>query len=437
MLSVLAIGGSDSSSGAGIQADLKTFSMLGLHCATVITCITAQSTETIKKIYPLPVEAIAEQFDTVIKDMDIQYVKTGMLHSAEIVKLVAEKISKYNLKAVVDPVMKSTTNIKLVEQNFINSLRKYLIPETFILMPNLYEASTIIGKEVKNICDMELACKELYKSGAKYIIIKGGHLEKEAVDILYDGKNFKRYSSPKLIAKAHGSGCSYSALITGLIAKDLKIENAIENAKNLITKMILASYKPGKGVDVVSQYAIVEDDVEKYRVLKELKEGVEWVKENLPLQLAPEVGINFVYALPNATSLQDVCGIEGRMVKVGNRLKRVGKIEFGKSKHIATAVLTAMRYDKSIRSAMNIKYSEEILERARASRLKISSFDRSKEPQEEKISTMEWGTSSAIKKAGFVPDIIYDKGALGKEAMIRILGKSPKDVTLKLLKLSR
>ncbi|MEW6070440.1 MAG: thiamine-phosphate synthase family protein, partial [Candidatus Thermoplasmatota archaeon] len=378
---------------------------------------------------------ISKQFDTVAKDMGIKFVKTGMLYGEEIVRLVAEKIDKYNLKAVVDPVMVSTTNVKLAEENLVDSMRKYLIPKTFVLMPNLYEAGKIIGGEVKNTDDMEFACKRLYELGAKYVIIKGGHLERVAVDILYDGSKFKRFSYPKLKAKAHGSGCSYAALITGLLAKGLKIETACEQAKNLITKMIIAGYKPGKGVDVVSQYAIVEDEIEKYNILKELKESVAYVEQNLPLELVPEVGINFVYALPNASSLQDVCGIEGRLVKVGNKLKRVGEIEFGKSKHIATVVLTAMRYDRSIRSGMNIKYSEEILEKAKALKLKISSFNRRKEPKKEKISTMEWGTERAIKKIGLVPDIIYDKGTIGKEAMIRILGRNPVEVLYKLRRL--
>lgn len=428
MISVLTIGGSDSSGGAGIQADLKIFSLLGLHGSSVVTCVTAQSTGGVESIYRLPLEIISKQIDTVVKDLRPKFVKTGMLYSQDIVKLVAEKIRKYKLKAVVDPVMVSTTNVSLAEKNFTNSLR-VLIPEAELILPNLYEAGELTGWKVKDIKSMERACKALHKLGATYVLLKGGHLKRQAVDILYDGKNFKRYSSPKLRAKAHGSGCSYSALITGFLAKGLRIEDAVAASKKLITKIILAGYKPGKGVDVVNQYAIVKAEAEKYRVLKELRAGVKWIEKNLKPKFVPEVGINFVYALPNALSLEDVCGIEGRLIKVGNNLKRAGELDFGKSKHVATVALTAMHQNPEFRSAINLKYSEELLERAKR-KLKISSFGRKREPA--KVSTMEWGTKSAIKKLGFVPDLIYDKGAVGKEAMIRVLGRSPGDVIRKL-----
>jgi len=136
------------------------------------------------------------------------------------------------------------------------------------------------------------------------------------------------------------------------------------------------------------------------------------------------------YALPGAEGFDDVCGIDGRIVKIGGKVKRIGDVDFGKSRHVARIVLTAMRFDPGMRCAMNIGYSENTVKKAKRKKLNVGFFDRKYEPKD--VSTMEWGTKNVIEKMGDVPDIIYDKGGFGKEAMFRIIGKSPKDVVDKL-----
>ncbi|MFQ5800338.1 MAG: thiamine-phosphate synthase family protein [Candidatus Hydrothermarchaeales archaeon] len=148
-------------------------------------------------------------------------------------------------------------------------------------------------------------------------------------------------------------------------------------------------------------------------------------------QFAPEVGMNICYAKEGTQSLQDVAGVAGRIMKVGNRIRALGSVEYGASKHIATIILAAMSQDNQLRAAMNIKYRPEIIEGIeRTGGFAISSFDRSAEPKDK--STMEWGTIEAIRSLGRVPDLIYDRGGIGKEPMIRILGKGPSDVVSKL-----
>ncbi|MBU3902483.1 MAG: bifunctional hydroxymethylpyrimidine kinase/phosphomethylpyrimidine kinase [Candidatus Thermoplasmatota archaeon] len=449
MIPVLTIAGSDSSGGAGVQADMKTFSVLGVHGCSVITCVTAQSSKTVKTIYPLPLNVVEEQIDIVVKDLKIKVVKTGMLHDAGIVKLVAKKIKDYKLKAVVDPVMTSTTGKKLIAEDYADSLRRYLIPTSMIVMPNLYEAGVIANFKVRNINDMKKACRIIHKMGAKYVLMKGGHLRKNCVDVLYDGKKFLFYCRKKMNKKAHGSGCTYSSLVAGFVAKGYSVENAVGTAKKIINRMIESGYNVGS-IDVVNQNAVMN---EKYRILKELKNTADWVEEtfskkskksfrvqgklhfpcneeNLKPDFVPEVGINISYALPDAKNFDDVCGIDGRIVKIGGKVKRMGDVDFGKSKHVARIVLTAMKFDPGMRSAMNIRYSENVVKKAKRKKLSIGFFDRKHEPKN--VSTMEWGSKTVIEKLGFVPDIIYDKGGFGKEAMIRIIGKSPEDVVGKL-----
>jgi hydroxymethylpyrimidine/phosphomethylpyrimidine kinase len=158
------------------------------------------------------------------------------------------------------------------------------------------------------------------------------------------------------------------------------------------------------------------------------------ITPKIALQLMPEVGINFGYALPTASSSEDICGIEGRLVKLGERgVATPGELRFGASKHVASIILAAMEHDKNIRSVMNIKYREKVLECIAHAGLTSGEFERSQEP--EGVSTMEWGTGQVIKSLGYVPDVVFDKGGIGKEPMIRIFGREPREVLEKLVKI--
>jgi hydroxymethylpyrimidine/phosphomethylpyrimidine kinase len=165
---------------------------------------------------------------------------------------------------------------------------------------------------------------------------------------------------------------------------------------------------------------------EKQQVHGLLSKAAEEIPAILPVSFVPEVGINIGYALTNADGISDICALDGRFVRAGERIIRAGGVAFGGSTHVARIILTAMKYDRTKRSSMNIRYSPAIIKACRAAGLGIAAFDRRLEPKG--ASTMEWGVKSAIKKEGGVPDIIYDKGGVGKEPMIRILGRDPLDV---------
>ena len=440
---VMSIAGSDPSAGAGIQADLKTFTALGLHGITVITCVTAQSTIGVKSIHRIPVKNIEDQIDKVMEDMKPVAVKTGMLYDSGIVKSVAKKIKKYDLKAVVDPVMIATSGESLSKNNFANTIKKELLKSAYILTPNIYEGGVLTGIKIHDINDAEKACKELYKTGAKNVLIKGGHLEgKNVQDVFYDGKNLSIFSLPRIPnKKAHGSGCTLSALITGYISLGEKPVDAVKRAKYVLWNMIKKGYTPGKGVDILNHDSNIVRELSYsypknnyFEVWSELNESIDKLLSFLKSEYIAEVGMNIGYALPFAKKLEDICAINGRIIKTTEKPIICGFLDFGVSKHVASIILTAMSFDSENRCAMNIKYSDESIKKCKKIGFKIESFDRINEPKNVK-STMEWGTKYVIKKLGYIPDIIHDKGSIGKEPMIRILGKKPDEVVNKAQKI--
>ncbi|UCE37982.1 MAG: bifunctional hydroxymethylpyrimidine kinase/phosphomethylpyrimidine kinase [Thermoplasmata archaeon] len=431
MKSALTIAASDPSGGAGIQADLRAFSYMGVHGCSVITCVTAQNTQKLYQINAVPQTAVEGQLDAVLEDIKISACKTGMLYSPNVVELVAEKLEAFDFPLIVDPVMKATVGGSLHDSGFVEALKNELMPKATLVTPNIPEAEALLGEQIKSFDDMKDAAKKIHASGCKYVLLKGGHLAGLlAADVLYDGNETRIYMSKSYPRELHGTGCTFSALITALIAKGKKIEEAVSEAKFHIVDIIEHGYAIGKGVEVAGIVPQPSFSPEELGVMEALQKAVYEVQDMLPVFYVPEVGINIGYALPQASSLDEVCALEGRLVRVGEGIDHLGGLKFGASKHIARIILTAMKFEPDKRSAMNIRYDQEIIEGCSSLDFEIGTFDRKEEPGT--TTTMEWGTEIAIKQQGKVPDIIYDEGGIGKEAMIRILGKDPQDVIEKI-----
>jgi hydroxymethylpyrimidine/phosphomethylpyrimidine kinase len=437
----LSIAGSDSSAGAGIQADLKSFSYLGIHGITVITCVTAQNTRQVKTIYKVPIDIIEDQIESLFEDFSINAVKTGMLYDETIVKIVSKKLQAYHVKPVVDPVMVATSGDALAHYTLIASLKKELLPQALMVTANIPEACALTNMEIITQKDVENACKKIYQLGPKYVLLKGGHLPDEMItDILYDGKQFYPFTLPRIPQKrAHGSGCTLSALITGLLALGESPVAAVKKAKHIVWGMIQEGYSPGKGSDVLNHSSTIQipplvQNNEQFMVWFHLKTAIDTIISFLPIWYVPEVGMNFAYALPNAKTRNDVCAVDGRITKHKKRVSLCGTIDFGASEHVASIILAAMSYNATMRSAINIRYSQKIVDLCKQIGFTLGSFDRKNEPPDT-TSTMEWGTKHAITLHGRIPDIIYDTGSVGKEPMIRILGKNPEEIIFKIRKL--
>ncbi|MBM4313326.1 MAG: bifunctional hydroxymethylpyrimidine kinase/phosphomethylpyrimidine kinase [Deltaproteobacteria bacterium] len=246
---VLTIAGSDSGGGAGVQADLKTITVLGGFGMSVITALTAQNTLGVHGIHDVPPEFVAAQFDAVAADIGVDAAKTGMLPTADIIRVVAGKIRRYGIgRLVVDPVMVAKGGARLIREEAIATLVADLIPLALVLTPNIPEAEVLAGTPIVTLDDMRKAAKIIHGMGARHVVVKGGHLSGDAVDLLYDGENFKEFVSPRIATvDTHGTGCTYSAAIATGLACGKDVAGAVTEAKRYITLAVRNAWRLGGG----------------------------------------------------------------------------------------------------------------------------------------------------------------------------------------------
>jgi hydroxymethylpyrimidine kinase/phosphomethylpyrimidine kinase len=442
MKKILTIAASDSSGGAGIQADIKAITVLGGHALSAITALTAQNSISIEDIYPVPCDFLSKQLDAVLKDIGADAVKTGMLLEETAVKTIVDKIKEYNIPIIViDPVISSTTGHTLLKDDALKALKEELLPMATMITPNLDEAFALTGIKADSISSMKDAAEKLFELGAKNVLIKGGHLKDDPTDILYDGKSFFEFSETRINTKnTHGTGCTLSAAIATELAKGSTPFDAVKNAKEFITTAIKYSLPFGSGHGPTNPFAAILQNAEIYQCIKELKRNIEVLKNKKIGRLIPEIQSNFGYITPAGTGPEDVIAFPGRIIRLKDSITTVSPPEPGASRHIAKVILTAFKHNRLIRSAMNIAYRTEIIDACRKLGFTIGEFKRSEEPptvKELEGSTMEWGTEKAINNNGFVPDIIFDQGGIGKEPITRVLGTDPTDVAGKIIKISK
>jgi len=250
----LTIAGSDSGGGAGIQADLKTFTVLGVYGMSVITALTSQNTIGVQGIHNVPPQFVGLQLDSVLSDIGADAVKTGMLSNKNIIGIVAEKIKDYKIKKlVIDPVMLSKHGSKLLQDSAINTLIEKLIPLAMIITPNKNEAEIISNITIRNISDMKKSAQIIYQLGAQYVFIKGGHIKGDADDLIFDGKKFILLKNERIKTRhTHGTGCTLSAAITAYLAMKYPPIEAIKSGKKFVTQTIRYAFKLGQGIGPVN-----------------------------------------------------------------------------------------------------------------------------------------------------------------------------------------
>ncbi len=245
----LTIAGSDSGGGAGIQADLKTFAALGVHGTSAITAVTAQNTLTVTAIHEIPVRVIRAQIDAVVRDIGVQAAKTGMLASAEIIEAVSVAIREHRIQnVVVDPVMVAKGGARLLHNDAIAALYRYLLPLAAVVTPNIPEAEVLLGRSLATLDDRRQAARDLFALGPHAVVVKGGHAETDAVDVYWDGVEMVELAGRRIDTKnTHGSGCAFSAAITAGLAKGQDPLAAVRAAKAFITAAIEHSLDLGSG----------------------------------------------------------------------------------------------------------------------------------------------------------------------------------------------
>jgi len=254
----LTIAGSDPSGGAGLQADLKTFHQFGVYGEAVVTLITVQNTLRVSRVECLPADLVVEQIRAVLEDVRPQAAKTGALGNRAIVEAVAEAAAEFDFPLVVDPVLISKHGAPLLAEDARAALIERLIPRAALLTPNLHEAAALAGFPVRDPDQMRRAAEAIAKLGARAVLVKGGHLETGATDVLLADGRFYEFPAPRIATRhTHGTGCTYSAAIAACLARGLGLPDAVRTAKAFITEAIRTNPGLGGGAGPVNHHARV------------------------------------------------------------------------------------------------------------------------------------------------------------------------------------
>jgi len=275
-LVTLTIGGSDSGGGAGIQADIKTFSVLGVHGTSAVTAITAQNTLGVQHVFGLEPEVVTAQLCSITNDFHVAYAKTGMLYSAETVSAVAEHIVETGIPLVVDPVIEAEAGGRLLRPDAVTALMKSLLPLARVVTPNIFEARALAGIDVKDVDSAEIAARRIADLGPRSVIIKGGHLD--CTDLVLEDGEVHLLKGERVTGGNHGVGCTYSASLTTFLAKGYSLIEAAAKAKQFAAQAISWSMDVGRGVGPVDQAGSLREEADRFEEL--LKEEGSRVPRN-------------------------------------------------------------------------------------------------------------------------------------------------------------
>ncbi len=428
----LTIAGSDSGGGAGIQADLKTFEAFGCFGMSALCAVTAQNTKEVRAMHVLPPEFVVSQIEAVVEDIGVDAGKCGMLGDTEIVRAVAGFLRRHRFPLVVDPVMVAKSGARLLAADAVGALREELLPLAVLVTPNVPEAEILSGVRIKSKEDQVEAARFLARiSGAA--LVKGGHLPgEEVVDVLATGDEVWEFRRPRLShPHTHGTGCALSAAICAGLALGEALPDAVARAEAFLTRALRYAFPLGGGHGPVQHLAELRNAAARLAVVEELRAALRRLAQAGVAELIPEVGSNFVLATPYALGPEDVAGVDGRIVRTSDGV-RIGEPRLGASLHMARFLLAVREEHPHVRAAMNIRFGETVLAAATRAGLSSAFFDRTGEPEEEGKS-LPWGARKALAAFRGIPDFIYDRGGMGKEPMVRVLGKNAAEVVDKVL----
>ena len=448
MMNLLSIGGSDPSSGAGIQSDIKAFSELGAYGLTVITAVTSQNTSVFKNTEPVSQKMLKSQLESVLADFEIDGIKIGMVYNSETIKTLHRQLKKLEIPIIVDPVIKSTTGGRLLKVDALKDFQKYIIPLATVITPNRFEAEVLSGIKISSKNTIQMIAKDIQKMGAKNVLITGiKDKDNRIADYILEKDTACMVSSKMVGDTNHGSGCSYSAAMTFAISEKRTVKESAEFAKEFAYNSIKNAKKVGKGISIVNGSATAVNTnaaavttTTKDKTVQELSQSIDkFVRIKDIHKNIPECQTNFVYSKQRPKTTRDILGLSGRIVRAGNEVIVAGSLAYGGSKHVATALLVVNKKFSGVRSAVNLKYKASTISIIKGLELVVSSYDRVQEPGTVKKngSSIEWGIKNAVKNLESPPDIIFHTGDVGKEPMIIVFGDTPKDVLKKTLMIVR
>ena len=428
---LLSIGGSDPSSGAGIQSDVKTFTALNAYGLTTITALTSQNTSKFGLVQPVSKKMLKTQLDSIFSDFKIDGIKIGMVYNTENIKIIYDKLKKISLPIIVDPVIISSTGGELIQKSAIKDFKKYLIPLASVITPNKFEAEFISKSKIHSKKTLHSVAKKIQELGAKSIVITGLELKKNTITDFVMAENQYFIENKKINTPNHGSGCNYSASMIFSLAQGKSIIESAKFANKFTLDSIKNAQKMGEGLLITHKKS---DEI-----FSELTNAIDnFVKIKNIFQKIPECQTNFVYSKESPNSISDVLGISGRIVKTGNKVVKVGNLEYGGSKHVATAILIINNQFPQIRSGINLKLEKQTITNLKKNGFIVKSYDRFNEPSTSKKkegSSIKWGIIQAIRDSQEAPDAIFHTGDIGKEPMVIIFGTNPNSVIKKILRI--
>lgn len=442
---VLTIAGSDSGGGAGIQADLKTISVLGAYGASVITALTAQNTRTVAAIHAPSPEFVVTQMKTVTEDIRIDAAKTGMLFSESIIKALAPFFRKKNYPLVVDPVCVAQSGGKLLKEDAVEAMVKYVFPHADILTPNIPEAELFAGMKIETQDHVEQAAAKLLKMGPKAVLIKGGHMESiTSTDWFAHGghKPIPLIQQRVETKNNHGTGCTLSAAIATGLAQGLEPLKAVKRAQKYLNLALRAGFDVGEGSGPPNHLAPLMKEASKTDVLEEL-DGAGRRLMVMPgfAELVPNVRMNLAVAVPFADGEDDIAAFTGGILSTRNGDVTVaGYPRFGASLHVAKGLIAARRVTPHMRCMLNLRQTPEVVEALERADLVAAWADETSKPpyvRAEDGSWEEWLVYDTMRTHE-TPELVAavcDRGGPGREPLVRLLGESCQDIMARLCSL--
>jgi hydroxymethylpyrimidine kinase / phosphomethylpyrimidine kinase / thiamine-phosphate diphosphorylase len=429
---LLSVGGSDSGGCAGIQADLKTFSILGWHGTCAITALTAQNTLGVQEAFCLDTKTVLCQLESITNDFQVAFAKTGMLYSKDILRAVANKLDESSISFVLDPVIEAEAGGRLLRPEALEALKEQLIPISRVVTPNIFEAKAITDIEIKNVSSMKVAASSILDMGAEAVIIKGGHLD--CSDLIVENGNFHIIKGERVKGGTHGVGCTYSAALVAFLAKRHSLKESAELAKRFAVNAIMKSIDVGNGVPPVNQAGCMIEEAERFRTLSNVQAAVaRLVDEPNFFRIIPNFDFDIGMALPVAILPSEVAALDVKQFISGKKLNQFGYVKFGSCPELANAILSAMRLDPRCRAAMN--FGLKFLESGRKFELIESGFKSLDVPL---ITSKACNNViDAMKRVNKIPLAFCYVGGLYEEPKVILVGKSAQEMANVAINLSR
>lgn len=438
MKNILTIAGHDPSSGAGITKDLEIFSALQCHPLTAPTALVIQGPQGVRDVYPVPPDRLGLMLRTIAEEVRLDGVKIGVACDAGQVEVIAAFLkNRKGVPVVLDPVLSAKNGHVLLSKEGLKALVEQILPLTSLITPNAEEATILTGSDIVDRETMKAAGQALRQMGVGTVLLKGGHVSGDPVDLLLDEEDRAVWWQRGRINRTiHGTGCTLSSLVLAFLSNGLPLGEAFRQAERTIDEMLNNSYQIGpEGYFYTSLTSLKSQSAERWDVITALKKAMERFFLLNMVELIPEVQMNVGYAVPNPKGAEDIAAYPGRIGRCQGRVVTKGEPQFGASSHVARMILSCMKRFPFVRACANIRYSEEVLERAEEKGMVIVFADRPKEPDSVK-EVGERGfdllVTKALERPTAPPDIIYDLGYRGKEPMIRLFARDPEELLHKM-----